>query len=593
MKKLSSWLPGSTKKLHVKVKPLKLEGVVIGEETEDIGKERIVAVEMEWKGPKSRLVPFYRVTKWPKNYSSHKFLKKGGEPIEWNEEFENICNFSIASKDDTKSFGSWAVSFKVIYGEDAKSKTKMKAVGQASLNMGELGSSTDSEIEKKLPIALQIDGVVSKATLSICVSFPEARNSTEPAADGIVQNSTEFDNKEGIFSSGNCGTTYAKNIDKEDTDSSSDSNESTQSISDGLSGNESITTSENANNADIGESGSSLRAWTQRNSSLRSKLSLWAKQRRFLVLSRRRKPQKDDNCIASREDWEKKELVSRDGQAKLKANVFFASFDQRSQKAAGESACSTLVTVIAHWLQTNKEYMPTKSQFDSLIAEGSSEWQKLCNDEAYMNSFPDNHFDLETVLKADLRPLSILHNKSFTAIFNPEKFENLKGAMSFDDIWEDISSITEEYDHKVYIVSWNDHFFVLKADLDAYYIIDSLGERLFEGCNQAYILKFDESTIMYEKVRKEIDSEEQTAAEKGKDEQDTQEIICKGKECCKEFIKRFLAAIPLKELEEEEKKRKVSTFSLLQRLQIDFHYSSSSSSSSMTSPTSSCFSSGE
>ncbi|KAF5936289.1 hypothetical protein HYC85_027418 [Camellia sinensis] len=38
--------------------------------------------------------------------------------------------------------------------------------------------------------------------------------------------------------------------------------------------------------------------------------------------------------------WEEKKLVSRDGQAKLKANVFFASFDQRSDKAAGESACA-------------------------------------------------------------------------------------------------------------------------------------------------------------------------------------------------------------------------------------------------------------
>lgn len=77
-----------------------------------------------------------------------------------------------------------------------------------------------------------------------------------------------------------------------------------------------------------------------------------------------------------------------------------------------DTAPAALATVIVHWLQSNQNFMPTASQFDSLIAEGSSEWCKLCNDQSYMNSFPDNHFNLETVLKADLRPLIILRNKS-------------------------------------------------------------------------------------------------------------------------------------------------------------------------------------
>ncbi|KAG8636329.1 hypothetical protein MANES_16G122200v8 [Manihot esculenta] len=261
---------------------------------------------------------------------------------------------------------------------------------------------------------------------------------------------------------------------------------------------------------------------------------------------------KDKSRIRS-DCWELKELVSRDGQAKLKASVFFASFDQR-----------TLATVIVHWLQSNQNFMPTASQFDSLIAEGSSEWCKLCNDQSYMNSFPDNHFNLET-------------------------FENLKGAKSFDDIWKELSSSTEAYDQRIYIETCNDHFFVLKADADAFYIIDSLGERLFEGCNQAYILKFDESSVMYWKVvKEEADSNETVAAaarEKPKDvNEESADIVCKGKDCGREFIKRFLAAITLKELEEEEKMGK-----------IDFHYcsSSTSSSSSFASPTSSQYSSDE
>ena len=296
----------------------------------------------------------------------------------------------------------------------------------------------------------------------------------------------------------------------------------------------------------------------------------------------------DDNCTNS--DWEVKELVSRDGQAKLKTNVFLASFDQRSEKASGESACTTLVTVIAHWLHSNQD-MPTRPKFDSLIIEGSSEWQKLCNNTAYIQSFPDKHFDLHTVLEAKFRPLAILHEKSFVGFFCPEKFECLKEAMSFEDIWNKISSNTEVYEPRIYIVSWNDHFFVLKVEANAYYIIDTLGERLFEGCNQAFILKFDDSSVMREKVEKEkVDSKEKDGARSTDHKEETEKVICSGKECCKEFIRRFLAAIPLRELEEEEKKATISNYSLHQRLQIEFDLCCSSSSSSSSTSISSLFS---
>ncbi|XP_059460248.1 uncharacterized protein LOC132189522 isoform X2 [Corylus avellana] len=285
---------------------------------------------------------------------------------------------------------------------------------------------------------------------------------------------------------------------------------------------------------------------------------------------------KDDTC--RRRNWEVKELVSRDGQVKLKTNVFFASFDQRSERASGQSACTALVTVIAHRLHANQN-MPTRSEFDRLIIQGSHEWKKLCRNDTYMQSFPDKHFDLETVLKANLRPLSVLRDKSFIGFFCPEKFECLKEAMSFDAIWNKISSSinNKDYDQPcIYIVSWNDHFFVLKVEADAYYIIDSLGERLFEGCNQAYMLKFDDSSLMYK-----------TGSE---------ETVCIGKECCKEFIKRFLAAIPLQELEEEKEKGGVSNH-LHRRLQIEFHLCSSpyhsSSSTTSSSSTYSLFSSGD
>ncbi|KAL3830170.1 hypothetical protein ACJIZ3_018972 [Penstemon smallii] len=281
--------------------------------------------------------------------------------------------------------------------------------------------------------------------------------------------------------------------------------------------------------------------------------------------------------------WEQKEITSRDGQMKIQTQVFFASIDQRSERAAGESACTALVAVVADWLQNNHNLMPVKSQFDSLIRDGSLEWRNLCDNEIYKERFPDKHFDLETVLQAKIRDLCVVPEKSFIGFFHPDEMEEgnfdfLQGAMSFDNIWDEISGSESSGEAPVFIVSWNDHFFVLKVETDAYYIIDTLGERLHEGCNQAYILKFDKNTTIHklpntsqslEKDSKEgilaIGSEE--SMKNGQEE----EVFCKGKESCKEYIKNFLAAIPIRELQADIKKGlMVST--LHHRLQIEFHF---------------------
>ncbi|KAF8085244.1 hypothetical protein N665_0674s0009 [Sinapis alba] len=266
--------------------------------------------------------------------------------------------------------------------------------------------------------------------------------------------------------------------------------------------------------------------------------------------------------------WEEKEVVSRDGHMKLQTNVFLASIDQRSERAAGESACTALVAVIADWFQKNGNLMPVKSQFDSLIREGSLEWRNLCENETYMQQFPDKHFDLDTVLQAKIRSLTVVPGKSFVGFFHPEgminegSFEFLQGAMSFDSIWDEIDDDDEsDSPPRVYIVSWNDHFFVLKVENEAYYIIDTLGERLYEGCDQAYILKFDEKTVIHKNLQ----------AEESESEPEP-EVVCRGKESCKEYIKSFLAAIPIRELQEDIKKGLASTAPVHQRLQIEFHY---------------------
>ncbi|XP_038893140.1 uncharacterized protein LOC120082006 [Benincasa hispida] len=386
----------------------------------------------------------------------------------------------------------------------------------------------------------------------------------------------------------------------------------------------------------------------------------------------------DDNFAVG--TWEQKEVTCRDGCLKIKTEVFFASIDQRSERASGESACTALVAVIADWLLSNQDEMPIKSELDNLIRDGSAEWRNLCENKDYMEQFADKHFDLDTVINAKIRPLSVVAEKSYVGFFHPEGleeegvFEFLKGAMSFNTIWDEISQLaadlpTNESEPIVYIVSWNDHFFILKVDKDAYYIIDTLGERLYEGCNQAYILKFDKETVIHrlpngtkaleekssntkeskstgpssdektsidtkqsssepskeksssikknqskiieisqvepstdmpqlnkpeileEKpsmvVMQPSDSEEASTSEppsslkeastEKKDESGNgsnikEEVVCTGKECCQEYIKSFLAAIPIRELLEDVKKNGLSSSTPLhQRLQIEFH----------------------
>ncbi|KAL2549128.1 hypothetical protein Fot_10658 [Forsythia ovata] len=300
--------------------------------------------------------------------------------------------------------------------------------------------------------------------------------------------------------------------------------------------------------------------------------------------------------------WEQKDIISRDGHMKLKTQVFFASIDQRSERAAGESACTALVAVIADWLQLNDDGMPIKSQLDSLIREGSLEWRNLCENETYRERFPDKHFDLETVLQAKVRPISVVPEKSFIGFFHPEGLENgdfdfLHGAMSFDNIWDEVCRIATDCsptgDPLIYIISWNDHFFILKVEQDAYYIIDTLGERLHEGCNQAFILKFDRDTTIHQLANIETKksdnkpvTDEQNEAREGSSKgqmiinstnvqgnsEEGSKVVCTGKESCKEYIKSFLAAIPLRELQVDLKKGLMASTPLHHRLQIEFHY---------------------
>ncbi|KAI5063526.1 hypothetical protein GOP47_0022073 [Adiantum capillus-veneris] len=140
--------------------------------------------------------------------------------------------------------------------------------------------------------------------------------------------------------------------------------------------------------------------------------------------------------------WEHKDLVSRDGNMNFSTSVFFASIDQRSERA-GESACTALVAVIDDWLHKNPNCMPIKAEYDTLIREGSAEWRKLFDVEAYRSKFVDGHFDLEAVINARIRPLAVDHESSFIGFFQPEGLDDtynnfLQGAKYFEEIWATI-----------------------------------------------------------------------------------------------------------------------------------------------------------
>ena len=174
--------------------------------------------------------------------------------------------------------------------------------------------------------------------------------------------------------------------------------------------------------------------------------------------------------------------MSRDGSLELVTEIFLASIDQRSEKASGGGACTVLAAVIADWLHQNPGILPFRCQLDKLIRDGSLEWRNLCKEEANREKFSDQHFDLDTVLQAQVRPLKVVQKKSYIGFFEleniPNQFEFLHSAMSFDSIWEELQSRESRMAEEIYIVCWNDHFFVLKIEADAIYIIDTLGERL-------------------------------------------------------------------------------------------------------------------
>ncbi|GJP38299.1 hypothetical protein CLOM_g22757 [Closterium sp. NIES-68] len=99
--------------------------------------------------------------------------------------------------------------------------------------------------------------------------------------------------------------------------------------------------------------------------------------------------------------WERRQVDSRDGGARLCAEVFLASVDQCHASAAGEGACALLVAHIAAWVHAHGVgVLPGQAELDELIRAGSADWRRLRGLRDFHQRFPDGHFDLETVLDA-------------------------------------------------------------------------------------------------------------------------------------------------------------------------------------------------
>lgn len=569
--KWSSWStpPVATRKFNVKVKPIRLEGLEIEHgnnkiDDEEEKKEKVVMLKIKWEGEQGKFGfgLFNRnKSRLRKDFSSQMRLKKGDSSVQWNnDEFENICSFTILGGDDNKknTFDSppWIVSFSILNGEH---KGKMAVVGKVSVDIAEESSKMEAQVERELLVKFHVGGVSREAILVVRLSLDEIR---ELQAKSILAEATSSaDNKSrAIGGSSRVSTEVAKRLGLM-TKSASFSSPITRSNMTKKMGffsfkRRRLSKEQPVINNRFSSIVSGLNNVDDANPDKSSSTPVTPQESNGLQGT---SGNENEEVYISTDSWVIKEITSRDGRTKLKTSMFFASLDQVSDKAAGESACSVLATVVSYWLHSNKCTMPTRSEFDNLVIEGSAEWRKLCGADTYMNDFPNKHFDLETIMHADIRPIAISHNQSFIGFFGPEKFECLKGVRSFDEIWDEIERGTDENEPRVYIISWNDHFFVMKFEKDTIYIIDTLGERLFEGCNQAYVLKFEESSEM--------------AAKKDDKAENEDEFICSGRECCKEFIKRFFAAIPVQELEEEEKKKQVSYFSLHHRLQIEFNFS--------------------
>ena len=193
---------------------------------------------------------------------------------------------------------------------------------------------------------------------------------------------------------------------------------------------------------------------------------------------------------------------------------------------------------------------PPRFALDFIVTGAAREWRRLCSDASLVARFPDKHLDLDTAaalhapfsVEAETRACvadaeaggdaasvregaasalensmtktktkrllraKIHHGKSFVGFLRPPGVK--KGDSPVLDALAEaappLCAIVRELAASPaptcsYAVSWNDHFFLLhfrrEAGETVAYVMDSLGERLCEGCRRAYVLRFDGESL--------------------------------------------------------------------------------------------------
>ncbi|KAJ0705005.1 putative NT-type C2 domain-containing protein [Helianthus annuus] len=590
-------------KLHLTI--CELEGLLIDHVPNKDNYNLQVHVKLEI--PKKGHIPRIAIQK---DYTSKQRINPDGR-VSWNEDFEQSCSLDVNSR----SPRSWKIELEV-HGIDVESNPKSDILAKVKIDVTELTSHSEKSV--KLPVNCRIGGVTHEAILKVKLEVIEVeKNHTKNIVHPIspthllpsflscvsFQNQNQTRNKMEMESS--------QSETEEETDQSYQRIKTidlirSQSLHETIiyknQGKEQATSYEVLEKTKL----TRLLSWNLRKKpkdapllnkangeggddidNARRTLLSYLKPRKDRVKSGIKDGEFMDSARFEVGKWEKRTIKSRDGKLELQTEIFLATIDQRSEKALGGGACTVIATLITDWLYTNPNTLPLKCELDKLIRDGSREWRSLCEEEIHKGKFLDQHFDLDTVIQAKIRPLEVVSEKSYVGFFKLENVNDLdvlQDAMSFDTIWDEIQN-GESSSEGVYIVSWNDHFFVLKKERNEIYIIDTLGERLAEGCDKAYILKFNEDSMVFNvqpqlktsKVETEgVDNHASVIKneEQEKEKENSPEFACKGTSCCKEFIKGFLAAIPLGELQSNVEKGINGNAPLHQLLQIEFHYMS-------------------
>ena len=183
----------------------------------------------------------------------------------------------------------------------------------------------------------------------------------------------------------------------------------------------------------------------------------------------------------------------------VNAEVCFGTFDQRSVMAGGASACAVLAVANAAWLHSRPDKLPTTPKLDELMRRGCAAWRVLCTKPA-AGAFPGGRFDLAAALAAppamsSLPRLELAPGGSFVAFLQPPGC--LPGVCATLDAMQEaaasLEACLEAGSHAApaaAVLSMLDHHVALRFETNgSVLLVDTLGDRLFEGNTRSYVLR--------------------------------------------------------------------------------------------------------